>query len=996
MRRRPHRDRRSTTFGLHIRAALLATASAPLLLAGTSAAAQGTGQSQQPQPTQQSEAAEEAQSQPGTGTLETPAAPNTSPPPADEATTEQDIVITGIRQTIQTSISTKRQETAIVDALSSTDIGNLPALSVGEAIQTITGATTHREKGGASEIAIRGLGPFLSNATFNGREASNGSGDRAVNFNQFPSELINGIKIYKTQQANLVEGGVAGTIELETLKPLDYGRRRIQAELKGNYSYYQDRIRGDDGIGWRGTLSYVDQFSLGGLGDIGISLGIQRNDTNNPEETFPSSTTWTACNANVVVANGNCRGITRQEGTAGTPYYFRPNSIAFRQIIEDDRRDALFAAVQWQPNDRIDVNLDLQYSDRVFNEQRNDLNLSEMLRSLRNPVFTETGVVTRIEGASTIETNSNLLTRSEEYLGGGLDVAWEASEQLTLVGDISYSRTRRSEIERLTRLRSDALNIFGVRTPINNQRIPYTYEVGEGFAPTVTIDPRFDINNPDLFSAAPRLRRDQQDRNNEIVAGRLDAIYEVGGGFLSQVDAGVRYAYLTYDDFDDRVEVNLTDRTRTREANLACRRAEFPQTGFLNKAPGNVINSYATFDPICLFQNFLGTEDPGRNEDVRAVENRDVEERALAGYVMATYESQLGNLPVRGNFGIRVVNTKVTSRGLRSGLNVIRNPDGTIRLEETGEFDTVTLKSESTRLLPSINAIFEAQPDLLVRLAAYRAMSRPAPSSLGAGRSFDVDDSGNSSTIEEAIAGVTATGSPGLKPLMSWNGDLSVEYYPNRDSLFSAAVYYKKFTGGFIPVLNDEEFEIGGETVTIPVAQTANSPRQSRLYGLELTAATRFSLLPAPLDGLGAKISYNYADSNFENEDIRYGDVINPETGEITEGFVEPANISGFSRHVLSAQAYYEIGGFSVQAVYNYRSSYHQEFVGGKRQLRYVRDNETVDLRASYDISRNLSLRFEAVNLFNEPRIDDMPVRGSIQRYYYYGPRYFFGLRVRI
>src|SRR5690606_24845437 len=141
---------------------------------------------------------------------------------------EDAIVVTGIRETIQNSINTKREETAIVDALSADDIGDLPALSVGQAIQTITGATTHREKGDASEIALRGLGPFPSNATFNGRDATNGSGDRSVNFNQFPSELVNNIKIYKTQQANLVEGGVAGTIEIGTLRPLDFGKRRIQ------------------------------------------------------------------------------------------------------------------------------------------------------------------------------------------------------------------------------------------------------------------------------------------------------------------------------------------------------------------------------------------------------------------------------------------------------------------------------------------------------------------------------------------------------------------------------------------------------------------------------------------------------------------------------------------------------------------------------------------------------------------------------------------------
>lgn len=926
----------------------------------------------------------------GPNTLETPASEQDPGTAADEA-----IVVTGIRQTIQTSINTKRQETAIVDALAAEEIGDLPALSIGEAIQTITGATTHREKGGATEIAIRGLGPFLNNATFNGREASNGSGDRAVNFNQFPSELINGIKIYKTQQANLVEGGVAGTVELETLKPLDYGKRRLQAEFKANYSPYQDRIVGDEGLGWRGTISFVDQFSLDGLGDVGISLGFQRNDTNNPEETLAGSSTWTACDATVTVASNNCREVSRAEVAAGRDYYFAPNSFAFRQITEDDRRDAVFAAVQWQPSDRVDVNIDVQYSDRTFNEQRNDLNLSEMRRGLRNPVYSETGVLTRVEGASTIETNSTLQTRSEEYLGGGLDIAVELSDRLTVAADLSYSSTLRRETDRTVRLRSDALDIYGRRTAINNQRIPYTFDVTSGFAPTIVIDPRFDITNPDLFSAAARLRRDEDTRDNEIVAGRLDAVYETGGGFLSQIDLGVRWARLTYQDFSDRVEVNLTDRALMRDANLACR-VPFAQNAFLDKAPGNNIHAFASFDPICLFSRLIGTEDPGRNDDIRSVENRDVEERTLAGYVMASYESSLAGLPIRGNFGMRVVNTQVTSRGLRSAFDVQTRPDGSVRLVETGEFDTVTIESESTRVLPSINAIFELQPDLLLRLAGYRAMSRPAPSSLGAGRSFELDGNGDAASVEEAIAGVTATGSPRLQPLMSWNGDASLEYYPNRDTLLSAALYYKKFNGGFIPVVFDEQFEIGGETITLPVVQTANSDRQSRIYGLEVTAATRFSFLPAPFDGLGAKVSYNYADSNFQTEDVRYGDVVDPVTGNVAQGFVEPANLFGFSKHVLSAQAYYEADGLSLQAVYNYRSNYYQDFVGGNSQLRYVRASETVDLRASYDLSENVSLRFEAVNLFDEPKVTDMPVRGSVRQYHYYGPRYFLGVRVRI
>ena len=231
---------------------------------------------------------------------------------------------------------------------------------------------------------------------------------------------------------------------------------------------------------------------------------------------------------------------------------------------------------------------------------------------------------------------------------------------------------------------------------------------------------------------------------------------------------------------------------------------------------------------------------------------------------------------------------------------------------------------------------------------------------------------------------------------MSWNGDLSVEWYPNKDSLLSATVYYKQFNGGFQPVVLNEDFTIDGETVSIPVTQTRNSPDKSRIYGLELTAATRFSFLPKPLDGLGAKVSYNYADSNFETQDIRLGDQYDPVTEEVSEGIIPPAGLSGYSKHVLSAQAYYDIGPVSLQAIYNYRSSYFQDFVGGNSQLRYVGPSETVDFRASLNLMPGVSLRFEALNIFNEPKATYMPVYGSSRQYHYYGAKYFIGIRARI
>ncbi|UIJ44016.1 TonB-dependent receptor [Sphingomonas cannabina] len=923
------------------------------------------------------------------------APPAGSQVPADQPTEEQqqDIVVRGIRETIQTSINVKRTETAIVDALSAEDIGDLPALSIGEAIQTITGATTHREKGGATEIALRGLGSFLSNTTFNGREATNGSGDRSVNFNQFPSELINGIKIYKSQQANLIEGGVAGTIELGTLRPLDYGKRLIQAEVKANYNPYEDRITGASGWGWRGTLSYVDQFHAGALGDIGIAIGVQRNQVNNPEETYAASSTWVACDP-TRPSTSACNQVSREQAAAGRDFYLAPNSATFRQITEADKRDAVMGSVQWKPSSRLDINLDFQYSKRDYTEDRHDLNISEATYNLRNVQYDDQHRLLYAEGTSSVEANGNYLTRDEKYIGIGGSVTWRATDRLTLNGDVSWSRTERGTVERSTRLRTDPLDLDGRRTAINNQRIPWVYDARGGFATAISFDPRFNPNDWSLFSDDARFRRDDEEKTDDIIAARFDAGYDLDG-FLSKIEAGLRFSHRRYTAYDDRVELTQDDRAVDRAVSLACRRP-FPQRDYLSGAPVQSITSWATYDTLCQFRNYLGTEDPGPNADLRSVTNADVRENVWAGYVMASYKGSLGSLPVRGNFGVRLIDTRVTSIGLRAGLDVIQNPDGSIRLEENGDFDSVRLTNHYFRALPSINANFDLARDVILRAAVYRAMSRPAPSDLAAGRSITLEDGTDFDNIADAIDNILAEGSPGLKPIMSWNGDLALEWYPNKDTMLAGTVYYKRFAGGFLPVAIDEDFEIGGETVTVPVTQRTNSDAKSTVYGLEITLANRFSWLPAPFDGLGTKISYDHALSNFKNYDIRLGDLLDPATGAVTPGMIPAANLNGYSRDVLSAQLYYQIGGLSLQAIGNYRSGYYQDFVGGNSQLRFVRSSETLDLRASYNINRNVSLRFEALNLFDEPKVTDMPVLGSSRQYHYYGSKYFIGLRVRL
>ena len=994
----------------------------------------------------------------------------------DEEVQEGEIVVSGIRATIQGSIEEKRNATEVFDALSADEIGDLPALSIGEALETLTGAGSHREQGGASEISIRGLGPFLSSTVINGRVATNGSGDRSVNFSQFPSELFSKVGIFKTQAASYIEGGVAGQIVLETVRPLDYGRQRIQGEVKLNVNPDNLDIDSEQRFqrfGYRGTLSYVDQFSVGD-GEFGISLGYQRNETTNPEQEANVSNTIRACvldpsnTGDGVFDDGNCDTSSStidglRDGSIDLPFVIARNSYSLRSNITDDTRDAFFGAVQYKPTPDVNFNADFQYSSRLFTEQRSDLNFAEG-RRIDGPgdvnniagfplIVTETGALRQFTGEQRIEAVSEYLERDEQYYGGGASLDFRANDRLTISLDASYSETSRTEEAVQIRFRTedneditggfafpDAVESDGSST---NDRIETAVLIQQNGSEGLNfVTQNFDVTNPDLFANDPRLRADlEQDRFNRIWAVRGDVNYEMDG-FFNSIQAGTRYQQLVYRDVPgasngtSRLEINFDDEDGTGAlavANQECR-TSFPESGFLSSVSGgnplitnvdengNVIgtsNTFATFDALCIAQ-VLQREDPSGLEfdedgvpifptgDFDSIQNTDVSERTWAGYVQANFDSELGATPIRGNIGLRVVNTEVISRGFRTTLNfVLQDADGDGNagfslVEDPSQLVSTTTSSSYTEFLPSANFVAELQPDLLGRFAVYRSLSRPDPSDLGDGRVFNVNSNDDFATPEEALAGglnnVSATGNPATEPLLSWNIDAGIEWYPNDDTILAFNAYYKSFDGGFETVGEFETFNIGGASADLLVTSVNTTDDTSTIYGIEITAAHRFSYLPAPLDGLGFKLSYNYADSDFEFQDDTLGALttVNADgTTSVNDPLIPPSNLFGFSEHVLSAQAYYEIGDFDFQGVYKFRSNYFQQFVTTPGRIRFIDDVGVFEARVSYTLNRNLRFTLEGINLFNEPRTDLRGAPDDFGSVSVFGPRLFAGVRAR-
>ena len=954
----------------------------------------------------------------------------------DKAESNIEVVeIVGTRRTIQDQIAIKREATSVVDGLSASDIGDLPALSIGEALETLTGASSHRENGGATEISIRGLGPFLSATHINGREATNGSGDRSVNFSQFPSELMKKVAIYKTQDASMIEGGVAGVITLETLKPLDFGKQRIQAELKGNYNPDQanveNSLQGD--LGYRGTLSYVDQFELDNGQALGVSVGWQRQDISQPEAEYrsssPSGTSLWACLNDPTNTNegffrssaGDCEdqvsGSKNQgyetdiaEGTdAGTPYAWTGSSRSFRQNETSDEREALFFAVQYQPSENWDINLDAQISDRTQAESRHDLIFLQKRVTPgvtgQNLITNDVGGILHWEGSDRIESAGEQFSREENYRAYGFQIEHFFSDDLTISADIGYSETKREELQISNRGRT------------SSAENPFSWDLGD-YIPHFTLSD-FDVTDISNFTSDLRTRLDRENvRENEILGARVDFDYKLNGDVFTSIQGGVRVSELSFVQFGgtngngSRNTSTLDDPIASLEVLQGCQ-IDFPESGFLSSvsdgdiitnvdSSGNVVesgtgSSWATYNNECFSQAVVASQGDEFVYPEVIYENQgtiDVTEETTSAYIMANYDTEMMGKFIRGNFGVRVVNTEVTSIGFRQGY--VFNQDPLTDLWSSapaGDIQRTEAGSDYTEVLPSFNLVVDYSEDLLLRAGIYRGMSRVDPADLGFDRTIDVDDTGEATSREDLLNGVTGSGNPSTQPLMSWNYDVAVEWYPNEDSILALGFYYKQFNGGFQQQTVLENFTIDGVDVALPITNSVTTDESSDLYGLEASFSYRWD------NGLGVKLGYNYADTDYEFEDSLYGDTF--ETGldgvttQLTEGIVEPGGVPGFSEHVFSGQVYYQIGDFDTALIYKYRSEYFQPYTSNGTRLRYVNEANVWEARASYKINKHVRVKFSAINLFSEPRSDDYYVKGNLGSVSDYGPRLFAGISVK-
>lgn len=953
------------------------------------------------------------------------------------------IEVKGMRGTMSRSLNIKKNTTAITDGISAADFGELPGLSVSDVIENITSVSGHRGKGSSSETSIRGMGPFLGYATFNGRTVTSAGYSRAVNFKKFPSELVNDILVYKSQQADITEGGVAGTINIDSLRALDYGENVTSIELGGIYNSHSSHIDGDNGIGNKVTASLVRQFETDNMGDIGFTLGYQRTDSANPEESMLTSSTMYACATHL--ADGTPLSVVEdcEDNKGGTntsvngenigdyqegKVYLTPSSWTYRNMEEEDFREAIVTTLQWQPNDEWDVNLDVEYSDNHYSENRHDFIVTSARRELQNHVIDENMNLLYREGEAKFETQGYYREEDESYNGFGLEVKHYITDDLVVTGDLSYSKSHRNRSSWKSRINSGVYGNYSL--DLRDHRLAelkfldedYNAVGDAGYDSTTAFDP----TNPESWVGGEgKYEREIEERINRVNSAKVDLEYTVDGDFFTTLKAGIRYSEAElWSDLDDDVgidpatgeELSEYKTKDTTEVGLLIENCfvdwNNPEWFSSEDGAGLQGGQFAQFDGRCGYGSLSQANedrsfrDLGPKKDRRSSGDVNVQEDTLALYGMADFESELFGLPVTGNFGVRIVRTEVESLGYLNEyiIDPTEDPDNQdlityelVALKDENDINILTTniqKNDVTSVLPSANITFHYSDELLIRTAAYRAMSRPQLLDMSAGRVIKEQDTSEDVTDPNELIDEVTGGNPYLEPLMSNNLDVSFEWYPSLDTAISLAFYGKQFEANFRSIVEQETLVIDGQALSVDLVTNTYTDDSAYLRGIELSAQHHFTDLPAPFNGLGMKGSYNYASSSFKNEDGEFGNKYN-ELGELEEVAFEnvtAANLFGFSKNVFSGSIYWEGDNVSFRVLYKTRSKYYQPNSGSKAN-RYVEPFEYLDFNAKYKFSKNTSISFKALNILDEAQymtrsIDKTPTLISST-----GPKYFISLK---
>jgi len=869
------------------------------------------------------------------------------PAPAPGAAT-QTITVTGIRRGIESAINVKKSADSIVESISAEDIGKLPDSSIAESIARLPGVTAQRVNGRATEIQIRGLSGDFANTLLNGREQVSTGNNRSVEFDQYPSELLSGVSIYKTPTADLTGQGLSGTIDLQTLRPLNFGQRTVSVNLRGEKNGGGTPFEGD---GTRFSLTYVDQFANR---TIGVAFGVARLSQKvgkSRSETYDTNNT------------GNFAGVN-----GGADFTFNQGFKSFVDDTEETRTGAM-AVLEYRPNKDFSSVVDLFYSKfdkdvtkRGLEVQVNDswkggnAALSYQAPTLTNATVTSGRLVSGVWGNVNPLSRTIWEPREDELKSIGWNNKLKFSGGWTGIADLSFSSA--DSKEQIVEMEA------GVFDTVNNRPLPGTVTISDYNRITGL---QYDHGNPAIVRLTDPESWGQNGYDKIITTkDELKAIKLVGQkdleGFFSRVSFGLNLSQRDKTKGSAENFLRLPARTPTTNPGTP-----LPAGATSLALPGLGFNT-VSFDPGAAYPA-LYRLDRNINGDILR-KGWEVNEDIKTVFVKADIDTEIFGLPLRGNLGTQIVKTDQSSTA-----PVVDNTN-------QGAFTLRTAGKSYTDFLPVLNLTMELTSDQFLRLGLGRQMARPRMDQLSAFTRSEVNDQ---------LKWTGSGGNPNLDPYRATALDVSYEKYFGTKGYISAAAFYKdlksyifdlknpqfNFSGfpnfsGRVPTSNIGEF-------TAPVNGTGGTVK-----GIELAVDVPLSLLFKPLDGFGIQASYSDTKSAIKP----FGDA-------------DTRPLPGLSRKVQTLTAYYERSGFSVRVANRQRSSFIAEIegFGSDREYKYARPESITDLQIGYEIqtgiAKGLNFLVQVNNLNNEPYVEYDASNNRDTKRDEYGRTVLFGVSYR-
>jgi iron complex outermembrane receptor protein len=881
----------------------------------------------------------------------------------DAGDDESDVVVldtytvrSGFAGSLAAAAETKKNLQLIAEVVVAEDIGKLPDISIADSLTRLTGITTQRTNGRSQGLNIRGLQGDFSTGLLNGREQVSTSLNRSVEFDQYPAELLGSVYVYKTPEARIVGQGIAATVDMRTVRPLDSGERTVVVNGYYQWTEYGELTPGGSDHGERFNLSYVDQFNDG---KVGVAFGFAHTSTPFAGKQFQA---W---------------GYPGDPGAfvlGGMKPYVRASTLD---------RDGLLGVLEFKPNDNVHWMIDVFHS--KFEE-------TQRLRGMEVPLFwsgaqlqpgftVEDGLVTQSTFTNVMPVVRNdILTREDDLFAIGVNLkvanigAWSAEF------DGGFSKVDRDDLNLET---WSGISLRGVPFTTADTM---TVELRPGTTPifTSTVD----------YTDPSRLRlTDSQGWGSDALPG--DGMYGYLKGF-SAVDALAQLKASVGRELDrvfSHIEFGLSYTDRSKND------GEDP-SGFIHSPTEGVntlpmppsvgitdfgflgLGSIYAYDPRAAFDSGVYGFTP--NLDTGIVANRyNIDEELTRGFIQATFDGKWGTVPVKGNLGVQVIHASQNGEGF-SAAGTQLNPvsDGT----------------SYTDVTPSLNVNFGVAEDTYIRVGVSRQLARPRMHDMRASRTwgYNAQFAGSNDLAQSPWSG--SGGNIHLRPWKADAADISFEhYFKDNKGYIAVAGFYKKlktyiyqqnsladFTG--YPVLAGPEPVLRQGIVSQPVNGEGGA-----IKGVEITARIPSELIFDSFKGLGVMGSFAYTDSSISPWGPGNGD----------------APISGLARRVANMTVYYERGGFSARISQRYRSEtreYITNFgvpnlsgdISPNGDFTIAEPEAIVDAQISYSFGEGtfdgLTLYLQGYNLTDEPLITlESGDPRRVRNYQTYGASYSIG-----